>query len=71
MTKVIPAVHQTGRKRTCSVQIITEKQSWTVPFPGETFRRKGKMIFIDRNRFSEKGIRLAVCSRDFPDHETL
>lgn len=60
---VIPAVHQTGRKRTCSVQIITEKQSWTVPFPGETFQRKGKTISIGKNRFGEKGIRLAICAQ--------
>ena len=26
---VIPAVHQNGKKRTCSIQIITEEQSWT------------------------------------------
>ena len=59
---VIPAVHQSGRKRTCSIQIITEKQSWTVPFPGETFRRKGKTISIGKNRFGEKGIRLEICA---------
>ncbi len=59
---VIPAVHQTGRKRTCSIQIITEKQSWTVPFPGKAFRRKGRTISIGKNRFGEMGIRLAVCA---------
>lgn len=59
---VIPAVHQTGRKRTCSIQIITEKQSWTVELPGKAFRRKGGTISIGRNRFGEKGIRLEVCA---------
>lgn len=58
---VIPAVHQTGKKKTCSIQIITEKESWTVELPAEEFRRKGKMISIGRNRFGEKGIRLAIC----------
>ena len=57
---VIPAVHQTGRKRTCSIQIITEKQAWTVEFPIEEFRRRGKTISIGRNRFGERGVRLAV-----------
>lgn len=58
---VIPAVHQTGRKKACSIQIITEKESWTVELPAEEFRRKGKTISIGKNRFGEKGIRLAVC----------
>lgn len=58
---VIPAVHQTGRKRTCSVQVITEKQSWTISLPGEAFRRRGGTIFIGKNRFGERGIRLALC----------
>lgn len=59
---VIPAVHQTGRKSTCSIQIITKEQSWTISLPGEKFRRKGKTIFIGKNRFGEKGIRLAMCA---------
>ncbi len=59
---VIPAVHQTGRNRTCSIQIITKKQSWTVSLPGEAFRRRGRTISIGRNRFGERGIRLAVCA---------
>ncbi len=57
---VIPAVHQTGRKRTCSIQIMTEKQAWAVEFPIEEFRRRGKTISIGKNRFGERGIRLAV-----------
>lgn len=57
---VIPAVHQVGRKRTGSIQIITEKDAWTLSFPAEQFRRSGSTIFIGRNRFGESGIRLAV-----------
>lgn len=57
---VIPAVHQTGRKRTCSIQIMTEKRAWAVEFPIEEFRRRGKTISIGKNRFGERGIRLAV-----------
>lgn len=59
---VIPAVHRAGRKRTCSIQIITEEQSYTVELPAEQFRRKGRTIFIGRNRFGAEGIRLAVCA---------
>ena len=58
---VIPAVHQTGRKKTCSVQIITKEQSWTVSFPGEAFRQRGGITAIGKNRFGKRGIRLTVC----------
>lgn len=59
---VIPAFHQTGRKKSCSIQIITEERSWTIDFPAEEFRRRGKTIAIGRNRFGERGIRLTVCA---------
>lgn len=58
---VIPAFHQTGREKSCSIQIITEEQSWTISFPAEEFRRGGRIISIGKNWFGEKGIRLAVC----------
>lgn len=58
---VIPAVHRTHGKETCSIQIITEEHSWTVSLPAEAFRRKGKTIFIGKNRFGERRVRLAVC----------
>ena len=59
---VIPAVHRTGRKRSCSVQIITEKQSWTVSLPGDAFQKRGKAIAVGKNWFGKKGIRLEVCA---------
>lgn len=58
---VIAAVHRTDRKRTCSIQIITEKQSWTVPLQEKTFRKRGRMISIGKNWFGERGICLSVC----------
>ena len=57
---VIPAVHNAGRKRTCSIQIITDKDAWTVAFSADSFRRTRKNIFIGENRFGEKGIKLAI-----------
>lgn len=57
---IIPAVHQAGRKRTCSVQIITDEGCHVVEFPGEAFSRKGKQIFIGENQFGENGIKLRV-----------
>lgn len=59
---VIPAVHWADRKRTCSIQIITEKQSWTVSLPEKVFRKRGRMIFIGKNRFGERGICLSMAS---------
>lgn len=57
---VIPAVHGTGWNRTCSVQVITDKASWTVTFPAEAFRRTAGNIIIGNNQFGEKGISLSI-----------
>lgn len=57
---VIPAVHQTGQKCTCSIQIITDDNVWTAAFPSELFHRAGKNIAVGKNLFGEKGIRLAI-----------
>ena len=57
---VIPAVHKAGRKRTCSIQIITDHDAWTVTFAADAFRRTKRNIFIGENRFGEKGIKLAI-----------
>lgn len=57
---VIPAVHQAGNKRTCSIQVITDYDAWTVMFEADLFRKTKHNIFIGGNRFGEKGIRLAI-----------
>lgn len=57
---VIPAVHQVGRKRTCSIQIITEEGSHVVAYPGKAFKRKKGGVSIGKNHFDEKGMYLAV-----------
>lgn len=57
---VIPAVHRAGRNQTCSIQIITDNNVWTVPFSADSFRRSGMNISIGKNRFGKKGIRLAI-----------
>lgn len=59
---VIPAIHSAGKKRTCSVQVITDSDAWAVPFTADSFRRTRKNIFIGENRFGEKGIRLSLCT---------
>lgn len=55
---VIPAVHRAGRKSTCSIQIITDDDTWTVSFPIDMFHRSGRTIAIGENRFGAGGIRL-------------
>lgn len=57
---VIPALHQTGKKRTCSIQLITDNNAWTVPFSADTFHRSKGNILIEKNRFGKSGIRLAI-----------
>ena len=57
---VIPAVHGTREKCTCSIQIITENGAWAIPFSGNAFRKIGQNISIGKNRFGKNGIRLAI-----------
>lgn len=57
---VIPAIHQTSKKSSCSIQLITDENAWTIDFPAEAFRRAKKNINIDQNQFSDKGIRLSI-----------
>ena len=57
---VIPAVHRSGRKCACSIQLITDDGSWTIPFSGDMFRRAKDVIAIGKNRFGRRGIRLAI-----------
>ena len=57
---VIPAIHKKGNKCTCSIQVITDQGAWIVTGNAGEFRRKGKNIFIGKNRFGEKGIYLKI-----------
>lgn len=61
---VIPAVHQVNGVRTCSIQIITDKDTWNVAFPGRVFHRSGANMLIGENRFRESGIRLAIHTQE-------
>lgn len=57
---VIPAEHQCGNERTCSIQIITDYDAWNVIFPAKMFRRQGKNIRIGKNQFGLNGLRLKI-----------
>lgn len=66
---VIPAVHLSGKKRSCSIQVITQKGSLYREFPIRQFRinREKGILQIGENLFSKKGIRLrfeatSLCS---------
>lgn len=57
---VIPAIHQSGRERTCSIQIITDNCAWSVDFGADEFRQWKQKISIGYNQFSESGIKLKI-----------
>lgn len=57
---VIPAMHQTGSQRSCSIQIITGNHTWVVPFQEERFQKGNAFIRIGENYFSGKGIMLKL-----------
>ena len=52
---VIPAVHKAGRKRTCSVQIITDNDAWTTAFPADAFHGERKKYFHRREPVRGRG----------------
>ena len=43
-----------------SIQIITDNDAWTVMYTVDIFQRTRRNIFIGKNQFGEKGIRLAI-----------
>lgn len=68
---VIPAIHQTRQKQSCSIQIITDDNAWTIPFSADLFHRTKKNISIGENRFGEIGIHLAIHTSDLDAEGTL
>lgn len=62
---IIPAVHQIGQKCTCSIQMITDNDVWTVSFPAWEFRHvrrspQGQALIIGNNLFCKNGVRLSL-----------
>lgn len=57
---VIPALHGTKEKKSCSIQLITEKNVWNVDFPAEAFHKQREKFSIENNMFSPWGIRLCI-----------
>lgn len=57
---IIPAVHKSEQKRSCSIQVITENHAWSIDYTASAFHRTGNEIRIGKNRFGERGIFLAI-----------
>lgn len=66
---VIPAVHLWSGKGSCSVQVITQKESLYREFPLSQFRinRAKGIMQIGDNLFSRKGIRMSMEAFRFED----
>lgn len=62
----IPAIHENHGKKTCSLQLITNKKAWNIPFSYSEFRKKRKAfsIHLGENLFCEKGIKLNLHTKD-------
>ena len=63
---VIPAVHLSEKKRSCSIQVITQNRSLYREFPIDQFRinRKKGVMKIGENLFSPRGMRLRFETSD-------
>lgn len=57
---VIPAVHKTRNKRTCSIQVITDDDAWTAMFPADSWKRTKRNLSVGENCFGEEGISLEI-----------
>ena len=59
---IIPAIHLSEKKQTCSIQVITEKGTWNQEYPAREFHIDRKRLYmrIGENLFSKKGIRLKM-----------
>lgn len=57
---VIPSVHRTKESKFCTIQLITDTQSFQVPFPYSDFQKQGNQICIAGNRFGNEGITLDI-----------
>ena len=55
---LIPAVHETGVKRTSSLQIISDDGVWNIDLPGNAFTKRKDALYLGKNRFGKNGIRV-------------
>ena len=71
---LIPAFHIDGEgRRSASLQVIADKQSWWLEYPAETFQAAEEVfrVRLGENLFDSEGIRLAVEREGLSLHGTL
>lgn len=67
----IPALHHDGKTGRASLQIITNHNSYTIPFPDIRFGRRSFQVRIGNSLFSEKGISIHLDTKECSIHGKL
>lgn len=67
----IPALHDDGKERKASLQIITNDNAYVIPFSDIRFGRRKFQVKIGNSFFSEKGIYLNVDTKECSVHGRL
>lgn len=57
---VIPALHCSGKARSCSIQLITREHNWGLTFPYDDFQKHGHAVAIGPNHFGPQGLQLQM-----------
>lgn len=67
----IPAFHSSNYKKTASLQIITDNETFHIAFDFSEYREKSSTIRLGNSLFSNKGIRLNIETNDLTAHGIL
>lgn len=67
----IPALHADGKKRSASLQVITEEAVYEIPFPAVRFTSDPFCVRIGENTFSEQGIFIDIDANGCRIHGKL
>ena len=60
----IPSIHRTKESKYCAIQLITDTQSFHVPFPYSDFQKQRGQINIAGSRFGKESITLDIYTSD-------
>lgn len=61
---IIPSFHKTNEGNYCTIQLITDKDTFNVQFPYSDYHKDGDLIIIDNNRFGGEEIMLNIQTAD-------
>ncbi len=63
---VIPAVHKSKEKKSCSIQLITDEGAWNIDFPYHDFYKQKRSFHIQiaENYFGQNGMKLCLSTSD-------